>query len=246
MVRKILAIGLVLLLSGVPAFAATITFVAATSDTSDATTYTFTNHAIGTASADRCVVVKILGRRGAATVTTVDAVTIGGVSATVVKQLSVEEAGAANIFAVASLTVAAGTTATIAVTFSAALLRARISVSAMTGVATCTTLADSEESEAADPTFSLDVPDEGSAVSVCGAASGGAVAWTGLTETDDAVLESVVVMSSAEFNFSTQQTGLTVTCDLSVSTSGEGGIAVSWAPATGGASAPGLIGAGVF
>ncbi len=249
--RKILALTLVciLVLNTTPAWAATdITFVAATSDTSDSTTYTFTNHAIGTAAADRCVVVEIMSRRGAATVTTIDSVTIGGNAAAVLEQLSVEESSAASVFGIAALTVAAGTTATIVVTFSASMLRARVAVSAMTGAATCGTASQTGENEANDPTFDLDVPDDGTAVGTCGGSSAAAsAAWTGLGETHDAIAESLMHMSGASTDFSSEQTNLTILCDLTGVTSGEGGVFVAWGPAVAGGAAPSrVIGGSVF
>ena len=240
--RLCLCLALVLL-TVAPSFAATdITFLQATSSTADTNSYTFAGQNLGTASADRCIVVEVASRRAAATVTTVSTLTVAGSSASILKQLSVEEAGAASVFAIAAVPLAAGTSVDVVVTFSASMTRARIAVSTLTGAADCTTVSDSDESEATDPSVALDIPANGSAVAICGLSDATATStWTGLTERHDAVVESLFSVSGASDDFVSQQTGLTITCNPNVTTSGEGGVFVSWAPVAAGGSKPARV-----
>lgn len=219
-----------------PAGAATdVTFLQATSSTADTNSYTFSAQNLGTEAADRCIVVEVAARRAAATVTTISTVTVGGSSAAVLRQLSVEESSTATVVGIAAVLLPTGTSGDVVVTFSGSMVRARIALSTLTGADDCTVAADSDESELNDPSVALDVPDDGSAVAICGYNTGsGSATWTGLTETHDAVVESLFTVTGASADFATQQTGLTITCDLVAGGSVEAGVFVSWGPDTGG------------
>lgn len=117
---------------GLPA----ITYVTSYASTSNATTYSFSSSSIGTASADRLVVVVVEnGVIGASAARTLSSGTIGGVSATVHTGTSDADTGPANPVAVdmMSLVVASGTTATIAVTLSGLASCCKISIYTVTG-----------------------------------------------------------------------------------------------------------------
>jgi len=248
MIRRLLLIVALMCIWTVPSEAATdIAFLQATSSTSDLTTYTFSAQNLGTEAVDRCIVVEMYGRRAAATVTTVTA-TVAGSNVTILRQLSVEEASSATVAAVGAVALPTGTSGDVVVTFSGAMVRARIALSTLTGASDCTTASDSDESELTDPSVSLDVPANGSAVGACGynTASGSAT-WVGLTETHDAVVESLFTVSGASADFVSQQVGLTVTCDLAAGGSVEAGVFVSWAPvAAGGSVRAPVIGGRIF
>lgn len=245
--RRLGACTALMLLMASPAFAAAaITFVGTTGDTTNAATYTFTNHAIGTASSDRCVVVAIHGSYGAVGIT-LDSVTIGGNAASILYQQDADNgSNITRLAAVASLLVTTGTTATIVINTSVTMTRARIATYALTGTADCTTLADSDFSEATDPSVALDVPANGSALGAC-TDTVSAFTWTGLTERYESSDEATTTSTGASLDFAAQQTGLTMTCDSnSAADSAEIGVFVSWGPAAAAATPARVIGAGVF
>lgn len=226
---------LIALVLSLPQFAfaqADITFVASTADTTNAAQYTFTNHAIGTAADDRCVVVAIHSGIANA-VSTITGVTIGGNAATVVYQQDADVGSNSRVSAIAALLVTAGTTATIVVDLSGTANRIRIGTFTLTGTEDCTTLADSDFSEATDPSVALDVPENGSALGVCTDGGNATTTWAGITEAYDHSDESALMVSTAAADdFAAAQTGLTMTCDLvSTGDSAEIGVFVSWGPA---------------
>lgn len=113
----------------------TITYVTSYTSASNATTYSFPSSSIGTASADRLVVVVVEnGVIGSSAARTLSSGTIGGVSATVHTGTSDADTGPTNPVAVdmMSLVVASGTTATIAVTLSGLASCCKISIYTVT------------------------------------------------------------------------------------------------------------------
>lgn len=230
--RRLILLALVLSLPQVAFAQADITFVSSTVDTTNASEYTFTNHAIGTEAADRCVVVTMHSATLAASVS-ITSLTIGGNAASVLYDKFGNNGSQSRTAAVGALLVASGTTATIVVDPSESMVRMRIGVYTLTGTADCTTLADSDFSEVTDPSVSLDVPENGSALGACtDVGTGTGTAWTGLTENYDNTDEATAMFSTgASADFATEQTGLTITCDSnSAADSAEIGIFVSWGP----------------
>lgn len=247
--RRLCLIALLLSLPQLAFAAADLTFVASTVDTSNASSYTFTDHAIGTAADDRCVVVSM--HSGAGVVFTISTLTIGGNAATILYQKDGDADPLFRVAAIGALLVTAGTTATIVVTPSTTVNRMRVAVHTLTGTADCTTLADSDFSEVEDPSVALDVPAEGSALGACTDNGIAAATWVGLTETYDHSDEGAVMTATgAAADFATVQTGLTMTCNLGTAAdSAEIGIFVSWGPAEEeeeAAVAPARIGFGIF
>ncbi|TIL94670.1 MAG: hypothetical protein E5Y73_11220 [Mesorhizobium sp.] len=123
-------------------------------------THTYTNAPIGTAAADRLVIVAIAARRNAAGVRTVTGVTIGGNAATINVQTNVTGVSSGITVAIASLVVAAGTDATVVVTYSAGLSQSFISVYTVTGLnsTTATNSASATGNEAASSTLDITGP----------------------------------------------------------------------------------------
>lgn len=241
------ALLLALLLVASPVYgAADIAFVGTSTDTTNASSYTFTNHAIGTASSDRCVLVAMHSGISAQSAFSITSITIGGNAATIVAQQYKDTVGFTRLAAVASLLVTSGTTATIVITPSTTANRMRIEVYTLIGTTNCTSLADGDSSSATDPSVALDVPANGSALGACtdGVSD---YTWTGLTEDADSDDEAAMTSTSASADFGTIQTGLTMTCDSTSSADlAEIGIFVSWAPA-GTVYAPArVIGGAVF
>jgi hypothetical protein len=139
----------------------TVSFVGHTVDAADASVYTFTNHAIGTATADRIVVVSIHKEGGTPNSTSV---TIGG---NVAPQYAMGQGGTV-LASLHGLVVAAGTTATIAVTLGAVASRCCIGVWAVYGANS--TVFDAQGNNQADGTSitldSVDLAANGAAIIV--------------------------------------------------------------------------------
>src|SRR3990167_2651308 len=158
-------------------------FLQAAVDTTEATIYTFSSQSLGTAAADRYIVVAIAAR-GLGTTRTISSVTVGGVSATINVQTP-------NITSNTSLTgiviaaVPTGTTGDIVITFDAQMLRCGIGLYRVTNLVSATPT-DTDGSTAADPSVTLTTVDGGIAIGV-GFTQDTApqAAWTGATENYD-------------------------------------------------------------
>jgi len=100
-------------------------FLQATTDTANATTYTITGVNFGTADANRRIVIGIASR--ATGTFTVSSATIGGVSATILAQVTqVPAAGAFNLHAYIAADVPTGSSGTVEITMSTGVLRVQI------------------------------------------------------------------------------------------------------------------------
>lgn len=245
--RHLLLIALLLILPTPSWAAVTTTFLQTAEDETDTNVYTFSDQNIGTASADRCVVVAIGTRRTSTSATTIDSVTIEGNAADILYQQDNPGATTINVVAIATLIVTSGTTADIVVTVSATMTQLGIALYGMTGV-DCDTLADSDFSEATDPSVSLDVPDDGASIAVCGDGhTASTTSWTGLTEDYDNHIPGTLAMTGASDDFADAQSGLTMTCDLvSAAVGDEIGIFVSFSPTAAATTPARVIGGGVF
>jgi hypothetical protein len=197
-----------------------VTFVAATSDTANATTYTFTSASIGTASADRLVVVVATGH--SASNRTFSSGTIGGNAATVV----LSSASAQPIAGIMALLVTSGTTATIAITFSAGISRAAIHVYTITGLGSLTAYHSAGNTTGSGTSLSATPNIPGGGVLIAGAANGGsgsAFSWAGAS-VDSNVAPETALMSAASASNLPAETGRTVTASF---TGGADAIAIA-------------------
>lgn len=212
--------------------AAVATYETTLSDNTDQATFTFTDADIGTEAADRCVVVGIRTSRGTAVTQAISSATIGGNAATILKDHPFLEGGNSSTVGFISLLVPSGATATISVVMTQTMTRMIIAIWAVTGTTNCTSLADNKNSDANDPTVSLNVPANGTAVGVCAgtAPAGQSTTWTGLTERSDAWYESVTLASFGSADFTDAQVGLTVTCDFTGTSLLESGAFISFGP----------------
>jgi hypothetical protein len=203
---------------------ATRTWIAATADTTDQTTYTFTGASIGTASADRIVVVAILAREGGGTNRTLSSASIAGVSATIISN-------SGNVPTHADIVIApvpTGTTGDIVITFSAGMSRCVIGVWSTTGMVSAATSADS--SATSDPLSAVvDVPAAGVAFGAAYDNGLTTVTWTNLTEDYDAQHESRT-FSFASAEFATIQTGITLSADLATASGTQRGGFATFGP----------------
>lgn len=196
--------------------ALTITPQSSASSASDLTTYTFSAQAIGAASADRIVIVAC-GAVNVSSGTTLSSATIGGISATILKQQTNNAASVDTIFAIIAASVTSGTTADIVLNYSAGQLRAGVSTYSMTGgsITPYATYANTNGTDAV-PDITINVPAGGG--HVCGTyfyngIGATSVTWagSGMTEGHDFNPESVDTMSSAYGNFSGGTSSLNVT-----------------------------------
>ena len=184
-------------------------YIGSTADTTNAITYTFTDHAIGTASADRYVLVGVTGRGSAAR--TISSATIGGTSATIISNDS------ANSFSGwIGLTVAAGTTATIAITMNDTMQQLVVHVFTATDL-NSTTPEATLYNGADDPTGTIAVS-QGSLTFACAVIDNGTATctWTGPTEVYDSITESAT--TAAFIRQATASASFTVTATFSAGT----------------------------
>lgn len=183
-----------------------LNFLQATDDTANATTYTFSSQNLGTAATDRNIIVAV-GSKKAGSATTISSVTIGGVSATILKQ-DYNSSNNTSITGVAMATVPTGTTGDIVVTFSDSMLRARIGVWSYNG---SLTLLDSGSSTATAPTYDINVGKDGFVIATSASGTSTSTTWTELTEKYDGVIESYATFSGASKEYTTDNTGVTCT-----------------------------------
>lgn len=179
---------------------------------------TFTSKSIGTASADRFVIVCVMFAGGAGTTLSV---TIGGSSAT---QLAFVSSGAGAAAGCYGLTVTTGTTATIAVTTGTTSGGVGIWVYDAKGLTSTTPTATANATNNASAlTTSINVSAGGFVVGTAGNQSGsdgGSWSWTNLTKNGSDVSPfSSRVFSGASASFATVQTGLSITATPSAGNS---------------------------
>lgn len=225
--RVILLIGLVLSGSVYLRAASTVVVTATSGSTASLTTYSFAGLSIGTASADRYVIVGIESQAGGTT-GVLNSSTIGGIAGATVVQMTNTSGGFSSIVALVIAAVPTGTTATITVTFNVSNARCGVQVYAATGM-DGSAATNTYTSKANDPTVSMNISAGGSAIGASEAL--GTATWTGLTEDSDyAVLGGTLNVSSGSGNFATTQTGLTVLVDWSGASVTSGGAFAAWAP----------------
>ena len=166
-------------LVGAAATSKVLAYVGETNSDTNATVYTFSAHAVGTASAGRRNIVAAHAQNGTGGVASM---TIGGDSAT-------ELVDAINVSCVAALYImlnTAGTSEDIVVTFDQAHTTAAVGVWESTGLADNTAL-DTDSSTAAAPAATLTTTPGGFVVAATSNQIGSSSAWsgTGVTERYD-------------------------------------------------------------
>lgn len=209
-----------------------LTFLQRTQLTNDASTYTFVGENLGTAAADRHIIVAISSRRGGLDAINITSVTINGVAATITIQedRNLVVTGNACIAALAIANVPTDTSGDIVIVLDQTMLRCAIGVFSATNLDSITAH-DSASAVGVDPSTSLDVPDDGFAIGV-GTSGGlsGTATWTGLaTEHYDTTVEVNMVHTAASEEFPTAGTE-TVSVNWNSSTDNDNVIvAASWA-----------------
>lgn len=207
--------------------------------TADATTYTFSTQNLGTTSSDRYIIVSVHGRKAGAS-TTISSVTVGGVSASVVGQVTnfISNTDVVGLFIAL---VPTGATGDVVVTFGAGMVRAAIGMWAATGIPSATASQVLTSTATPSPSGNLDIPANGFAIAAGVNGSSGLTTWTGLTEKFDASVPDTgnMVYTGASDEFVSAQSGLTITAAFNASFATEcAGVFASWAYGAAGSPAP--------
>lgn len=220
-----------------------ISYLQTPTSTTDASSYTFSAQSIGTAASDRYIAVAVAGRIAAASLT-ISSVTIGGVSATIVKQQSstgaASGATATTCVGIAIAAVPTGTTGDVVVTFSATSLRCICSMWRLSNT-TSGTANGSQSSTATPPSAGVGITTDGAAIGMvaAGFTVTPTVSWTNLTSQYDASTEALRV-SSASDALTTAETR-TITGTFSGTVFEPVGVFASWSAA----DYVGLVGSGL-
>lgn len=191
---------------------ASISFVGCTESSTDQTTYTFTDHATGTAG-NRWTIVGVASFEGTTDFSTAS-MTVGGNAASEVVDSA--DTGALTQAALYIISNPSGTTATIVVTASEAIAAMNICVWAAYDILSATAHDTGTDFETASAALdlSLNVPTDGIGVAMTAsnAFSSPATTWTGMTErVDDPGPEASASYSGADTT--TVGTPLSVTSD---------------------------------
>lgn len=200
---------------------ATIAYASTASKSAPSSPATFTAAGIGTAAANRYVIVALSGyRNGSGNVPTV---TVGGTSITHVA--TADTATFESYIYAGNIT--SGTTADIIATYTAGWYNLNCSVWAAFGIATATAYASASDLTAGGTmTASIDIPAGGVAVAIHGNNNAGVQTWTGLTEDFDSTDVTNRQCTGASLASATLQTGLSLSV---TNTSGDGVLLVaSW------------------
>lgn len=171
----------------------TVSYRTAAQDGTGQTTYTFSAQDIGAAASDRYVVVGIAARGQAS----ISSVTIGGVSATKIKEQGNTDVAGLYIAAVPS-----GTTGDVVVTLPGAGLRAAIGVWALYGLSG-SGAAETTASSTSDPaTLSLTTSPNAIVIGLAYNDSALSFSWVGLTENFDTAIAASNAYSGASVSAS--------------------------------------------
>lgn len=195
-------------------------------DGTDLTTYSFTSTAIGTAAANRLVVVAGKAVSGT-TGRTLSSATIGGVSATIVIQHDLN-AGQTDLTFIIAAVVPTGTTATVALTFSGGMGRCGIGSFALYRLAS-TTATDTASDGTDVVTLDVDTVAGSIVIAVVGDGASGVVGWSGVTINGvQTEIESGNNLSVASAQATATATPRTVNCDFTGSPSLNNGCSAVW------------------
>lgn len=193
-----------------------MTYVTATTSTTDTSTYTFSAVSIGAEASNRKVIVVFA--LNASPAVSFSSATIGGVSATSI----VTAASGFSLCGIIIADVPTGTTGDVVITLSGTALRCGIAVYRVVDLNSSTAHATTTDTTASAGVLSatLNVPANGFAVGVTINGAPAAVTWSaGLTEDSDNTIETQIVVSSASASVVAAQTPMTVTCTDGTSSS---------------------------
>jgi hypothetical protein len=186
---------------------ASITYTDKGEDSVNRTTYTFSTKSLGSAAADRKIIVGV-SAGGSSSGVTLNSVTVGGISATQIVATTDGE----NMAQIWVASVPTGATGNVVLTFSTDKGRCGIGLWAMYGASSTAT--DTGFATANPSSDTLNISAGGVAVGVysLSQSTDRTTTWTNLTEDYDAVVESGGgTHSGASASFASAQTGLTIT-----------------------------------
>lgn len=207
---------------------AAVTFIGSNVDPTGGISHSFSAEPIGPDVADREVVIGASGINGAGGAT-ITGVTIDGVSMDPTVAATADGDTLATMWQKSDVS---GTTANIVVTHSVTNKRCGISVYNLNGANSAA--ADTATDDAGDAlTVSLNIPENGVAIGYATGigSSNPTYTWTGLDEDADEPIENQRTHTSASKFFATQQTGLGIDVNGSVTLSNANLVGASWGPA---------------
>ena len=190
---------------------ATISFEANAQSTADATTYTFSSQDLGTAAANRTIVVAV-GYHSSGSVVAINSITVGGTGLS--STLSTAESTMQTQIWEGDITT--GTSADIVVTFASGVTRVGIGVWALYGVGASD---DNSSVNFSDEATDINISAGGVAIGYClNHSPNAAVSWTNMTERFDDVID--FTSHTGADTSSATATNPTVTCDWPTRDSG--------------------------
>lgn len=199
--------------------APTIVFTDESNDTANASSYSFTTQALGTAGATRYIHVSAVGRTTAgADITDIN------VGASDCPLISPNLATADNDFATCIVAFPSGTTDTIVVTTNANMSRLAITVHAIYDLVSTTPTDRATATGDPSTTTAVDFPANGVGVAIAATGATGTTTWSGLTEGVgcDAVSESATNYTCAQDAFAGASSGPTISADFTGGNTGAG------------------------
>jgi hypothetical protein len=179
-----------------------LVFLAHIEDSSDQITYSgasWQGISLGTAAANRKIIVGFTARNSGGTGGVVNAATVAGQSA-LPAQITANSDTANNKAVIMVADVTAGTTGNISIGLTVQQNRAGAGVWAMYGAGSSTATDTDKTEGAADGNVTLTVPAKGVAIGVSYHQAAGTASWTGLTGRYDAALESTIEHAGADLN----------------------------------------------
>jgi len=192
---------------------ATLSYADRYGDSANQTSYTATGIGIGTAAANRTLIITSTGF-GFNTTTRHSSLTVDGSAATAIGTEAVNSEEVGRIWVIDYPT---GTTADIVLTFDGTQGGCDIGVFAAYGISTTAHDFQKDQDGGISPSVSLNVPAGGVAVAVGVSQEAAGSTWTGLTERWDDTLQAGVSGTGAGDAFASVQSGLTVSVDFSSS-----------------------------
>ena len=185
----------------------------------DTTTYTFTAQNLGTAAADRTIIVVGHARVGSVPGVTVSSVTVGGVSATI-DVSKVQATANSTVAFIARAAVPSGTTGDVVVTLSSGALRAAIALYRVTGGSVSVKSSDSAGvGSGSNPTLTtgtLTTAPGGILIQGVSVANSAASALSAVSWTEDYLLTVIESVFSGAAGVGAATTGADVTPSVSI------------------------------
>jgi hypothetical protein len=191
----------------------TVEYLQDTVDVADLASYSLTGVNFGTADSSRFIIIGITSRK-VGSATTLNSVTIGGVSATIIDQIN-NSVTNTNFSALAIAHVPTGTSGTVEINFADTMVRLAIQTYRAVGIDPSPV--DFGSSTAADPTANIDVPENGVVVATGGIGTSTTASWSGLTEDVDDVAEGFMTYTSAHADWLAPETSRIITIDFGAS-----------------------------